>query len=327
MSTFDINRMILLADELTPKPLAARDLIPLSQAIEAGTLPPETDVLTFTFEQTSLVMSIFEMMYHHVAQGEINGQAWVVSMCMLCNSGNAFSPMVEGQVLHFSPRAVYDGMILLVDDETQSYWHHITGECLHGTYLGKRLTLLSDARQMNAAQALAQYPEAILIKASLSPKREAIAAEHAAFRKDPTSQPVYLEGGNMTMGQVDPRLPRLDIGLGVWTPTTQRYYSFNTLSEQDNVIFDTVDGQPLVVYVDPETSVPCAIYVNAANGKWEGDTLRLQGGLHLHQGVVYDDHHNRVAVSHPLQLFMRWFGFAFTFPDCEVFGHMTIVAV
>jgi hypothetical protein len=320
MTNFDDSRMIFLSAELTPKPLVVRELLPLAQALDDGVLSPQAEVLCLAFGGSVLTLAVFEMMYHHVAQGEVHTQPWVLSLCMLCNTGNVFSPVVDGEVLHFSARAIYDGMMMLVDEETLSCWNHITGECQYGVHRGKQLTLLSDARHMSATQALASHSEAIFIKAVLTPKREAIATEHNAFRKDPHSNTLFLDSGISTMGELDPRLPYLEMGLGIWTDTTQRYYSFKHLIAADNVVFDRVDGQPLVVYVDPETSVPCAVYLDAQQGRWEGNKLRLHGGIEIHNGVVYDANRTRLAVKHPLQLFMRWFGFAFTFPNCEIFG-------
>jgi hypothetical protein len=322
MTDFNPNRIIFLTAELSPKPLQARELWLLEQALAQAVLSPQAEVLCLTLGDSgsAITLPIFEMMYHHVAQGEVRSQPWVLSLCMLCNTGNVFSPVVNGKTLHFAARAIHDGMMMLVDDETESCWNHITGECQHGPQRGQQLTLLSDARQMNAAQALEQYPQALLIKADLSPKRHAVATEHAAFRQNPASHPHYLEMALTTMGEVDPRLPRLEIGLGVWTEKTQRFYSFSRLSAQDNVIVDELDGQPLVIYIDPETSVPCAVYLKAQAGHWEDDTLRLQGGYEIQRGVVYNPQRVRMTVKHPLQLFMRWFGFAFTFPGCQVYG-------
>jgi len=315
MNQFDSSRMIFLTEELTPKPLTARELVPLVGALDA-----QAEVLCLPLGKTALALNIFEMMYHHVAQGETHGQPWVVSLCMLCNAGNIFSPMVDGQVLRFSARAIYDGMMMLVDAETQSCWNHITGECQYGQHLGKRLALLSDARQMSAAQALALYPDAWLIQARLTPKREAIATEHAAFRQDPHSNKGYLDAALATLGAVDPRLPRLEMGLGVWNNAQGRFYPFRQLSAADNMVFDTFMGKRLVVYVDPQTSIPCAVYLDAEGGRWKGDGLRLSNGYEIRNGLVYDQTQQQVAVVHPLQLFMRWFGFAFSFPDCEVFA-------
>ena len=85
----------MLSDELTPKPLAAREFLPLAGALQDGVLSAQTEVLCVAFGDSALTLIIFEMMYHHVAQGEIANQPWVLSLCMLCNTGNVFSPLIE----------------------------------------------------------------------------------------------------------------------------------------------------------------------------------------------------------------------------------------
>jgi hypothetical protein len=34
-------------------------------------------------------------------------------------------PIIDGKLYHFGPRGLYNGLILLGDDETRSYWDHI----------------------------------------------------------------------------------------------------------------------------------------------------------------------------------------------------------
>ena len=63
----------------------------------------------------------------------------MIAFCGVCHSGMGFSPVVEGRTFHFSAGGLYDGVVILVDDETQSYWNHITGRCLHGPMKGARI--------------------------------------------------------------------------------------------------------------------------------------------------------------------------------------------
>ena len=53
---------------------------------------------------------------------------------------------------------MYNGLVLLGDQESGSYWDHITGECMHGLLKGYKLEEFP-LLQMNVAQALLGYPE------------------------------------------------------------------------------------------------------------------------------------------------------------------------
>ncbi|MEX2355925.1 MAG: DUF3179 domain-containing (seleno)protein, partial [Thermaerobacterales bacterium] len=51
-------------------------------------------------------------------------------------------PLIDGRVHHFGPRGLYNGLILLGDDETGSYWDHITGECVYGPLKATQMEML-----------------------------------------------------------------------------------------------------------------------------------------------------------------------------------------
>ena len=58
---------------------------------------------------------------------------------MPCNSGVSLIPTVNGKTELFAATGLYNGLALLGDATTHSYWDHITGECVHGEHLGKQL--------------------------------------------------------------------------------------------------------------------------------------------------------------------------------------------
>ena len=58
---------------------------------------------------------------------------------MVCNSGVGLTPVVAGKARHFSAGGLYNGLVLLIDDETRTYWDHMTGEAVHGELKGAKL--------------------------------------------------------------------------------------------------------------------------------------------------------------------------------------------
>lgn len=60
---------------------------------------------------------------------------------MVCNSGVGLTPTLDSTEHHFSAGGLYDGLVLLIDDETESYWDHITGEAVHGPLAGRKLEI------------------------------------------------------------------------------------------------------------------------------------------------------------------------------------------
>ena len=60
-----------------PFPVATTE--PLKQALEAGKVREETPVLLLARGNTRLALLTEQMSYHHIAQGELEGEPWMVS--------------------------------------------------------------------------------------------------------------------------------------------------------------------------------------------------------------------------------------------------------
>ena len=74
------------------------------------------------------------------------------------------------------------------------------------------------------------------------------------------------------------RHARMDIGLGVWTNGTRRYYPMERIRERGGALLDKVDDRTLLVYIEPESSTPVALFVDATRLQWDERTLRLDTG-------------------------------------------------
>ena len=75
---FDTDRAIFWArPNFTP--LRDPDWRPLRGVRRAGDLTDETTVVTFDVQGKTLVLVSSQMAYHHVAQGEMEGEPWMVT--------------------------------------------------------------------------------------------------------------------------------------------------------------------------------------------------------------------------------------------------------
>ncbi len=227
------------------------------------------------------------------------------------------TPMIDGKLHYFGARGLYDGLFLLGDHETGSYWNHITGECMHGPLKGQRLPVF-ELRQMTAAQALAAHPEARF--AHSQPSLLARFFTRAMRFRLTTRRGFLPPHFRSTMGAADERRPRMDMGLGVWTDGARRYYPLAGLRAQGGALVDEFDGRSLLLYIDPLSRVPGAFYTTATAVSWQGDELHLDSGGVVRNGMLYNEQGERQPAARPLQLFTRWYGFAYTFPGCEIYG-------
>jgi hypothetical protein len=225
--------------------------------------------------------------------------------------------VVNGKTHHFAARGLYNGLVLLSDRESGSFWNHISGDCVQGPLKGYRLKSFP-LLHTNVRQTLATYPDAQLAisKQSFRQRMMAYIIEWKRKSKGDWMPP----GFKKTMGREDTRRPRMEMGLGVWTDTTHRYYPLETLYAHGNAIIDELDERRLLVYIESTSGTPAALYTNATQYTWQDNTLHLDTGEIIHGGTLRDAQGQIQTVSRPMQLFTRWYGFAHTFPGCEVYG-------
>jgi hypothetical protein len=123
-----------------------------------------------------------------------------------------------------------------------------------------------------------------------------------------------------TLGKEDTRRPRMDMGLGIWTSETRRYYPLALIRERGRAFIDRIDGRSALIYIDPETNSPAAMFVNASRAKFEGNDVHLDNGGLVRSGIMLDHKGKPQEADRPQQIFTRWYGFALTFPGAEVVG-------
>lgn len=207
-------------------------------------------------------------------------------------------------------------MALIKDRESGSYWSHYTGECLHGRYRGRQLEVLSTLQHMNAARAAHLYPNAqlALAKQGLFAKLFSFLMLLTTMTEKGAIPPTFYR----TMGPADDRRARMDIGLGIWNGRTARYYPLDTIRQHQPLI-DPLDERRVLVYIDPITNVPNALWIDAQVAHWLGDELHLDNGSFVRDGRLYTRSGESRLLERPYQQFTRWYGFSYTFPDCDIF--------
>jgi hypothetical protein len=238
---------------------------------------------------------------------------------------------------HFNNVGLYDALFVMQDTESKTLWNHITGEAEYGPLVGRTLGPVSNLLQMNVKQALDVDPAtqvAISDRVYFAGGRQFGSADGFGPPRgggsggrggprvtldNPNAQlsPMFIE----TLGKEDTRRPRMDMGLGIWTDKSRRYYPVERIRDHGQAFIDQLDGRKILVYIDPETNTPAALFVNAKNAKLQKDEVRLDNGAAVRSGVFFDSKSKRQDhAERPQQIFTRWYGFALTFPGAEVFG-------
>lgn len=250
------------------------------EPLKKAGLPAETELLVFERAGELKALLRREMAYHHLAQGSLGGEPYIVSFCGVCNSGVGLTPIVDGKTFHFRAGGLYNGVVILTDDETGSYWDHITGAAVYGPLAGKQLENWGIA-MTTVGGALEQDPEMILLR-SRQHQITIWLMERLQWLFDKVNflPPFFIK----TMGQTDDRLPKMALGVGVVVDGEARFYAKTAIGEG---IADEWNGKTLYVRFGDRDRVPYAAW---------GDGSR------------------------PFQLYLRWYGFSLTFPKCSVYG-------
>ncbi len=98
-----------------------------------------------------------------------------------------------------------------------------------------------------------------------------------------------------------------------------RYYAQDDVMKQGRALLDTFGGRTVLIYYDPGSFTLGAHFVEADRVWWEDDTLRLSSGHYIRDGVMHNEDGSRIRTERPLQVFTRWYGFALTFPEAEIY--------
>ena len=169
---------------------------------------------------------------------------------------------------------------MLIDDETGTYWDHITGEAMHGPLTGAVLPTFPIS-MTNVAALLAEHPNSRGAVSRPSLKGRIFSGINgSALRRKGFLPP----GFRRTMAESDDRLDAMVPGLGVTVGDVHRFYPMQALRTP---VEDEIAGRALRVFMGELDGTPHARYEDG---------------------------------SEPMQLMTRWYGFSYTYPGGELYG-------
>ncbi len=226
------------------------------------------------------------------------------------------APSIDGQVHTFEERGLYDGLFLMRDDETETYWDHMTGEAVYGPLTGHQLEV-ANLLQSNVGQVLSTDPD---VQVALS--------DRILWEEERLTLGGLIAGmgGGLsrmfssTVEAEDDRRPTMDLGMGLWEGEVSRYYPYDVVLNSGKAVLDTFQGKTVLVYLDPTAFALAAYYMDIDGFEWDDDVLKLSDGSYVEDGVLYDADGERASGDRPLQVFTRWYGFSLTFPGTEIYG-------
>lgn len=189
----------------------------------------------------------------------------------------------------FGVPGLANGLAVIRDEETESLWDHITGECFDGPLEGQRLEFWY-VSLTNVAAELAAHPDTILLKSAHTSLKSAfmkgVLSKRLSYSNEKT---VLAPHFRKSMSQeIDPRLPEGEQGLGLMDDLAHGKFYPVKLIPKGGAIEDEWLERPLRIERNALDGVPFATWVDTGEA--------------------------------PMQLLSRWYGFSFTYPDCEIFS-------
>ena len=124
--------------------------------------------------------------------------------------------MIDGKVHWFGVPGLANGLAVMRDEETESLWDHITGECFDGPLEGHKL----DFWHVSLTNVLAErtnYPHTILLKSGYRSVKSSFMRGVIGNRMSYSNEGTILgpHFRNTMSKEVDPRLPEGEQGLGL----------------------------------------------------------------------------------------------------------------
>jgi hypothetical protein len=97
-------------------------------------------------------------------------------------------------------------------------------------------------------------------------------------------------------------------------------HAIDMLHQRGDALIDKIDGRSMLVYLEPETDTPVAMFVSAKAAVMNDKDVRWDDGTIVRLGMIVGRDGKPRNVERPQQIFTRWYGFAVTFPGCEIAG-------
>ncbi len=176
------------------------------------------------------------------------------------------------------------------DEESLSLWDHISGDCFDGPLSGTKLEFWPV--QLTTVQAeLERYPNSIFIHSERLPLMAKIMrwffGQNLIERTGLKLPPRFRRSMHR---EIDPRRPEMDQGLGIIDENDKgKFYPMKQIP-RGGMVEDVWNGRVLIIERGQTDGVPFA--------RWKD------------------------SGEPPMQLLTRWYGFSFTYPDCDIFNEV-----
>lgn len=264
-----------------------KNLADLNELLKKERIKANQEVFKIEIEGEKLAIPLWNLAYHHLAEGVLGNTSFIVTFCPVCNSGMLMNRNVENEILEFYVSGVYRGTMIMCDRKTNSYWDHITGVCLGGFYTGKSLKIIGSHDIDTVEGSLRISPSMAIATPRLSLLERLLTQfqNGHTWRKVPEGK--FYPGFKKSFEFEDKRRPEKELGLGIYNSGKSKFYPLTEI-KKEKMVTDKIDGKMIRIMLQDDLGIPKAEFYPTISER-------------------------------PQQIFSRWYGFAQTFKDCEIY--------
>ncbi len=180
--------------------------------------------------------------FHEIVNDTFEKEAVVITYCPLCNSGAAFSAMIDNQKHTFGVSGLlYNSDVLLYDHQTESLWSQISSQAVSGASAKQSLKLLS-TEFTTLENWSSKYPNTLVLSTDTGEKRDYASSPYTKYE---TSQKLMFP-----VSKESDVLQRKEKVIGIEVDGKFKAYSFKKLRKSKKPIKDTFNGKKIIIEYD-----------------------------------------------------------------------------
>jgi hypothetical protein len=211
-------------------------------------LNPKEPVLVVELADQARAYPLQILIWHELANDQIEDLPLLLSYCPLCNSAIAFDRRVDGKVYTFGVSGmVRNSDMVMYDRQTESLWQQIGGEAIVGGLTGKRLAVVP-SQIVSFSEFARTFPQGRVLNRETGYSRAYGQNPYAGY--ETANRPIMPVKIDRPL-----RLPPLERIVTVELEGRSRAYPFSLLRRR-HVLEDRIKDKRFVILFQPGTLTP-----------------------------------------------------------------------